>query len=136
MQQLDIIAEKSNLPQVLAFVDGQLENHNCPAKFITQIDLAVEEVFTNISSYAYDPDVGIASVQVDITDEPFSVKISFIDSGSPYDPLAKPDPDVKVPLKQRRKGGLGIYLVKKSMDDVKYEYKNGQNILTFIKTEK
>ena len=81
MQQLDIIAKKSNLPQVLAFVDGQLENHNCPAKLITQIDLAVEEVFTNISSYAYDPDVGIASVQVDITDEPISVKISFIDSG-------------------------------------------------------
>lgn len=136
MQELVIMADKQNLPQVLAFIDEQLEKHECPAKVMTQMDLATEEIFANISSYAYEPDSGYATVRVEITDEPASVMISFIDKGTPYDPLAKPDPDLKIPVRERRKGGLGIFLVKKSMDDMRYEYKDGQNILTIIKTIK
>ena len=51
----------------------------------------------------------------------------------PYDPLAKPDPDVTLPAEERQIGGLGIYMVKKSMDDMKYERKDDQNILTLYK---
>ncbi len=133
MKQLDIPATKENLPQVLAFVDSQLEKLNCGIKIITQIDVAVEEIFVNISNYAYHPETGPAIIRASITEEPLAVTISFIDNGKQYDPLAKPDPNVKIPLKERKKGGLGIFLVKKTMDDVSYEYKDGQNILTITK---
>ncbi|MEE5993524.1 MAG: ATP-binding protein [Oscillospiraceae bacterium] len=134
MKELDILAVKENLPEVLAFIDSQLEELNCGMKIITQIDVAVEEIFVNISSYAYNPETGPATIRAEITEEPLSVIISFIDNGKQYDPLAKPDPDVKIPLKERKKGGLGIFMVKKTMDDVSYEYKDGQNILTITKT--
>ena len=134
MKELDILAVKENLPEVLAFIDSQLEELNCGMKIITQIDVAVEEIFVNISSYAYNPETGPATIRAEITEEPLSVIISFIDNGKPYDPLAKPDPNVKIPLKERKKGGLGIFMVKKTMDDVSYEYKDGQNILTITKT--
>ena len=133
MKELDIKAVKENLPQVLSFVDQELEALDCGMNIITQIDIAVEEIFVNIASYAYDPEVGPALIRVEITEEPISVIISFIDHGKPYDPLAKPDPDVNLPVSERKIGGLGIFLVKKSMDDVKYEYRNGQNILTISK---
>ena len=133
MKELDILAERNNLPRVLGFVDGELEALDCGIRVITQIDVAVEEIFVNISSYAYDPDVGPACIRVEILDDPISVVISFIDNGVPYDPLAKPDPDLKIPVRHRKKGGLGIFMVKKTMDDVSYEYKNGQNILTIRK---
>ena len=134
MKELDILAVKENLPEVLAFIDSQLEELNCGMKIITQIDVAVEEIFVNISSYAYNPETGPATIRAEITEEPLSVIISFIDNGKQYDPLAKPDPNVKIPLKERKKGGLGIFMVKKTMDDVSYEYKDGQNILTITKT--
>lgn len=134
MKELDILAVKENLPEVLAFIDSQLEELNCGIKIITQVDVAVEEIFVNISSYAYNPETGPATIRAGITEEPLSVIISFIDNGKPYDPLAKPDPNVKIPLKERKKGGLGIFMVKKTMDDVSYEYKDGQNILTITKT--
>ena len=133
MKELDIPAVKGNLPQVLAFVDAELETLDCGMRIITQIDVAVEEIFVNISSYAYDPEIGAATIRVEVTDEPVSVVISFIDNGKPYDPLAKSDPNLKIPIKERKKGGLGIFMVKKSMDDVTYEYKDGQNILTIKK---
>ncbi len=133
MNEVDIRAEKANLPKVLEFVESQLAAHECSRKVITQIDIAVEEIFVNISSYAYDPEVGPATIRTEITEDPLAVVISFIDNGVPYDPLAKPDPDIKLPLMQRKQGGLGIFMVKHTMDDVNYEYKDGQNILTIKK---
>ncbi len=134
MKEIDILAERTNLPRVLEFVDGELEALDCGIRIITQIDVAVEEIFVNISSYAYDPEIGPAQIRVEILEDPISVVISFIDNGKPYDPLAKPDPDLKIPVRNRKKGGLGIFMVKKTMDDVSYEYKDGQNILTITKT--
>lgn len=134
MRELDIQAVTENLPQVIKFINEQLEEFDCEMKTITQIDLAVEEIYVNISSYAYNPEVGPATIRVEITEEPISVVISFIDNGVPYDPLAKPDPKLDIPLQERKRGGFGIFLVKKTMDDVIYEYKNGQNILTIKKT--
>ena len=99
----------------------------------TAIDIAVEELFVNIASYAYDTGIGTAVVQVTVNEEPLSVEITFIDNGKQYDPLAKEDPDTTLSVGQRKKGGLGIFMVKKSMDDVIYEYKDGKNILTIKK---
>ena len=98
-----------------------------------QIELAVEEVFINIASYAYLPGKGNATVRVEVTENPVSVTITFIDRGVPYDPLAKDDPDVTASAENRAIGGLGVFMVKKTMDDVAYEYRDGQNILTLKK---
>ena len=133
MKELDITASKENLSDVLGFVDAELEQLGCSMRLQTAIDVAVEEIFVNISSYAYDPEVGEATIRVEVTDDPVTIAISFIDSGTPYDPLAKPDPNMKIPIKERKKGGLGIFMVKKSMDDISYEYKDGKNILTIKK---
>ena len=133
MKQLDVQAIDKNLPQVLAFVDEQLDAADCPKKIKIQIDMAVEEIFVNIAHYAYDPDIGTATVRVDVLGDPPSVDITFIDNGIPYDPLAKQDPNVKLPARERKIGGLGIFMVKKNMDDVKYEYIDGHNILTMKK---
>ncbi len=133
MKELEIEARTENLPQVLAFVDEQLETADCPMKIQMQIDIAVEEIFVNIAHYAYNPEVGTAMVRVEILGDPPSVDITFIDGGVPYDPLAKADPDVTLSAEERQIGGLGIFMVKKSMDDVKYTYLDGHNILTLKK---
>ena len=130
---LEIEALVDNLPTVLGFVDENLEMADCPMKIQMQIDLAVEEIFVNIANYAYRPDVGTAMVRVQLFADPPVVDITFIDHGVPYDPLAKADPDVTLPADERQIGGLGIFMVKKIMDDVRYEYREGHNILTLKK---
>ena len=131
--ELTVEAKDENLAQVLAFVDAQLETLDCPPKTQMQLDMAVEEIFVNIAHYAYAPEIGNVTVQVETAREPKNVTVTFFDRGVPYDPLAKPDPDVTLSAEDRQIGGLGIYMVKKSMDDVRYEYRDGQNILTLKK---
>lgn len=133
MKELIVEADRKNLMKVQMFIDEELEAVDCPMLTQTAIDIAVEELFVNIASYAYDSGIGTAVVQVTVHEEPLSVEITFIDNGKQYDPLAKPDPDTTLSTKQRKKGGLGIFMVKKSMDDVIYEYKDGKNILTIKK---
>lgn len=133
MRELDVQAEPGNIPEVIKFVRDSLDELDCGDKERNQIEVAVEEVFSNISSYAYEPGTGIATVRVESCEDPSSVSICFIDSGIPYDPLAKADPDVSKPLAERQRGGLGIFLTKKFMDDISYEYSDGKNILTIKK---
>ena len=130
--ELTLDATLENIPAVTAFVDAKLEALDCPPKAQMQIDVAIDELFSNIARYAYDPS-GPATVRVDVEREPVAVRITFIDHGKPYDPLAKADPDVTLTAEERPIGGLGIFMVKKTMDDVRYEYKDGQNILTVEK---
>lgn len=133
MKELDIEALTDNLDTVIGFVDEQLEGTNCSAKIQMQIDLAVEEIFVNIAQYAYHPETGPATVRVEVKPDGSAVMITFIDHGVPYDPLAKEDPDITLAGDERAIGGLGIFLVKKNMDDIRYEYVNGSNILTIVK---
>ena len=133
MKELTIAAKIENIEVVTDFVNEQLEALDCPMKAQMQIDIAIDELFGNIAYYAYNPKIGQATVRVDVIEDPLAVTITFIDNGVPYDPLAKEDPDTTLSIEDREIGGLGIYMVKKSMDDVTYEYKNGQNILTIKK---
>ncbi|MCR5774092.1 MAG: ATP-binding protein [Lachnospiraceae bacterium] len=133
MDNITLEARIDNLNQVLDFVNERLEANDCPVKTQIQIDVAVEEIFVNVASYAYTPDVGSVTVCVAVGGDPLEVTISFTDSGIPYDPLAKEDPDVTLSAEQRQIGGLGIYMVKKSMDHVSYEHKDGQNVFTIRK---
>ena len=122
-----------NIGTVTDFVNEQLEALDCPMKAQMQIDIAIDELFGNIAHYAYNPDVGNATVRVEVTEEPLAVIITFIDGGVPYDPLAAADPDITLSAEERQLGGLGIYMVKKSMDEITYEYKDGKNILSIKK---
>ena len=133
MKELTINATVENIPAVTAFVDEQLEAFDCPMKAQMQIDIAIDELFSNIAYYAYNPDVGPATVRVEVVEDPMAVVITFIDKGVPYDPLTREDPDTTLSAEERNLGGLGIYMVKKSMDEVTYEYKDGQNILKIKK---
>ena len=133
MKEITIEAKVENLNQVLAFLDEELEMHDCPMKVAMQMDIAVEELFVNIAYYAYNPDVGMATIQIDFSDTPKQVSVTFIDSGIPYDPVAKEDPDVTLSAEERKIGGLGIYMVKKSMDAMEYERRDEKNILTIRK---
>ena len=131
--ELEIDALTENLSKVQAFVDEYLEAADCPLKAQMQISVAVEEIFINIASYAYEPGVGKATIRVEVTEDPSAAVITFIDRGIPYDPLAKEDPDVTLTAEERAIGGLGIFMAKEIMDEEYYEYKDGQNILTLKK---
>ena len=131
--ELELEASVENLQRVLDFVDARLETVDCPMKAKMQLDIAVEEIFVNIAHYAYAPEVGKATVRVEVSGDPVTVAITFIDRGIPYDPLKKEDPNVALPAEEREIGGLGIFMTKKVMDDITYEYKDGQNVLTLKK---
>ena len=133
MKEITLDATVDNIEKVTEFVNEQLEECGCPVKIQMQIDIAIDELFGNIAHYAYHPEVGPATVRVEVLKEQPAVVITFLDNGVPYDPLKKEDPDVTLSAQERTAGGLGIFLVKKSMDDILYEYKDGQNILKIRK---
>lgn len=133
MKEMTIAATIENIDAVTDFVNEQLEALECPMKAQMQIDIAIDELFGNIAHYAYNPDIGEATVRVEVVEEPLSVVITFIDKGVPYDPLRAEDPDTTLSAEERSIGGLGIFMVKKSMDEISYRYENGSNILSIRK---
>ena len=133
MREMTIDATVKNIPVVTEFVNDRLKELKCPLKALTQIDIAIDELFGNISNYAYKPDVGPATVRVEVENNPVAVIITFIDGGRQFDPLSTDDPDTTLPASERRIGGLGLYLVRKTMDEITYEYRDGKNILRIRK---
>jgi len=132
-REITLDAKIENIEPLTAFVDQALQDYACPMKVQMQVDIALDEIFSNIAHYAYTPRTGTATVKIEKLFAPDGVKIVFTDSGLPFDPLKKADPNVNAPLEERSIGGLGIYMVKKSMDEVKYAHKEGHNLLTLIK---
>ena len=130
--ELVIDAVVRNLPKVMAFIEGYLKQTDCGAKARMQICVAVEEIFVNIATYAYKGRPGSVEMRIEFTQDP-AVMITFADYGAPFDPLENKDPDVTLPASERRIGGLGIYMAKKSMDCMEYDYRDGKNILTLKK---
>ena len=133
MKELTLEATLDNIPEVTAFVDGLLEEQDCPMKAQIQIDVAIDEIFSNIARYAYKGATGKATVRLEIEKQPRAAVITFIDHGVPYNPLKQKDPDITLDADERPIGGLGIFVVKKTMDDMTYEFTGGQNILTLRK---
>ena len=133
INELTLEAKVENLNQALAFIDDQLDAVDCPMKKRFQIDVAVEELFVNVAHYAYTPNTGSVTIRMDLLEKPRAVVITFIDSGIPYNPLAKEDPDVSLSAEERSIGGLGIFMVKKTMDKMEYEYTDQKNVLKMYK---
>ena len=133
MKILTVSAERGQLDTVQSFVDEALDQVPCTLETRLQLQIAVEELFVNIASYAYTPNRGETVISYQVEQEPPSVTIQFRDWGKPFNPLAKEDADITLSAEERGIGGLGIYMVKNTMDDVRYQYENGQNVLTIHK---
>ena len=131
--EIKIEADKDNLSQAIAFADAHLEEAGCPVKTQMEIELALEETFINVARYAYAPGTGEVAIRVEITGEPKTAVITLKDQGTPYNPLEKDDPDITLSAEERDIGGLGIFLTRKTMDEVEYEYADGSNVLTMKK---
>ncbi len=126
-------AQIEDIPVVTEFVEAELEKLDCPMKSVIQINIAIDEIYSNIVKYAYPEKNGPITVKLISKDNPRRVYVRFEDEGIPYNPLIKEDPDTTLSAEERTIGGLGIYMVKQSMDNVKYKYENGHNILTIQK---
>ena len=133
VKELTVKAVLENIEAVTDFVDEQLHELDCPMKAEMQINVAIDEIFSNIARYAYGDSVGDAAVRFSYSENGRTVTLTFTDSGIPYNPIKNEDPDITLSAEERQIGGLGIYLVKKTMDEVSYEYKNDKNILTIRK---
>ena len=131
--ELTVKADVNNLDKVQGFIDERLEAAGCSMKAQTQIGVAVEEIYVNICHYAYKDKggEGDATIKMKISDG--VSEIVFEDSGIQYDPLANEEPDITLSAEERKIGGLGVFITKKTMDEVLYEYKDGKNILTLRK---
>ena len=132
MKSITVEAKIENVDKVTEFVNEVLEEKECPLKVQMQLDVAIDEIFGNIAYYAYGKGSGNA-IQIEMEDNPPKITLTFIDQGIPYNPLESKDPDITLDIEDREIGGLGIFLVKKTMDELSYEYVDGQNILTMKK---
>lgn len=138
IKEIETEAKLENFETLLAQLEGLLTETGCPADMLYQINICFEEIFVNIASYAYvngDGD-GMARILIEIEEEPYKVYIKFRDTGIKYNPLEKDDPDTTLSAEERSIGGLGVFFVKNMMDEVLYEYKDGENILSIMKEYK
>lgn len=133
MSEITVLAIIEKLDTVMQFVDHHLETANCSQMVIGQVELAVEEIYTNIANYAYHPEHGTAKIHCEVKGEPLQIIIGFSDEGKPYNPLERKTPDMTAGVEEREIGGLGIFLVRKMMDEVEYQFVDGKNILTIRK---
>ena len=140
MKEFLVKAELENLDRVLEFISESIEH--CPIKTQNQINIAVDEIFSNIARYAYHPETGDLIVRIEMIGdageghEGFifpAIKIEFEDKGTAYNPLIEKDPDIEKPTEEREVGGLGIFLVKKLMDSVEYKRIDDKNVLIIRK---
>lgn len=129
--QREFDADVSELANVTAFVEEELERLACSMKTMIQINVCLEEMFVNVAHYAYGEGKGTVKISIEEENDVFSVEL--VDCGMPFDPLAKEDPDVTLAAEDRKIGGLGIFMVKKSMDEVSYRYEDGKNIFCMKK---
>lgn len=132
-QEMTVTAAVENLAAVTAFVDEALERYHCSPRSRMQLDVALDELFSNIAYYAYQPGQGPVTLVLEIGGEPPAAALTFIDQGTPYNPLEHQDPDTTLSAQERQIGGLGILMVKKTMDQVAYRYAQGKNILRIEK---
>ena len=133
MQTMTLPAVIDSIPKVTAWIDETLEKLDCSMKAQMQIDVAIDEIFSNIARYAYQDGEGSATVECDFDEGSRIFSITFLDQGIPFDPLRQSDPDTTLITEEREIGGLGIFVVKKTMDEISYEYRDGRNVLCLKK---
>lgn len=133
MPRITLPATTENIEPATDFLNEVLENAGCPPRAQMQLDIALDELMSNVAQYAYTPETGEITVSVEIKEDPKRAVVILTDAGTPYDPLQREDPDITLSATERRIGGLGIFIVKQSMDELSYEYKNKKNVVTIVK---
>lgn len=131
MKEITLLATDENLNAVNPFVESELEAAECPPRAAMQLMVALEELYVNVAHYAYGESSGSITVQVEAQHGEAAIRL--IDKGIAFDPLAKADPDTTLSAEERPIGGLGVLMVKKSMDVFTYERLDEQNIVTIVK---
>ena len=124
-------ADINELASVTVFLEEELDKAEASPKLMVTFAVALEELFVNVAHYAYPDSKGTVKIGIDTSGD--SIVVQLTDSGIPFNPVAMSDPDITESAEERKIGGLGIYMVKKSMDSMTYEYKDNQNILTISK---
>ena len=134
MKEICIKADKKNIEEVFAFVEGELATtEGISRKDVLKLHMIVDEIFANIAEYAYGDTEGDVRVSYEYDDESDTVTITFTDEGVPYNPLSAEEPDTTLSAKERKAGGLGLFMVKNTVDDIRYETADGKNILILTK---
>lgn len=134
MAQKEFIANVKELPQVICFIEGELDKFNVDSKTMMQFQLAMEELFVNIATYSYpDKNDGKCQITIQYDQEKQEIILKVEDNGIKFNPLKKEDPNTNLSAEEREVGGLGIFIVKETMDSVEYQYENQKNILTLRK---
>lgn len=132
MSELIVEAKKTELDRIFSFIRQELPPQ-CSPSLRLQVEMAAEEIFANISDYAYAGKTGKMILNLELQKTPLRLILKFQDEGIPYNPLEKEEPDLTLDAEHRPVGGLGIYLVRSYADSLEYEYKDGKNILIFMK---
>lgn len=136
MHVLNVNADVKLLDDVNEFVNGVIAPYDCSIDIQFQIEVALEEIYSNIAYYAYPNDIGPTTIYCKVEEQegkPSLLIVDIIDKGVPYNPLEQDDPDITLSCEEREVGGLGIYLVKNSMDFVSYRHEEDANIFTIKK---
>lgn len=133
MNKLTVPAKIENLQKVMDFLGDQLDSVDYVMKARLQLELSIEEAYVNIVNYAYESEEGEVLICCNVGESPLKITMQFIDYGKPYNPLENEDPDLSLNAEEKEIGGLGIFLIKKNVDDISYEYCDGKNILTIQK---
>ena len=131
-RSLTLPNDVSTIPQLNEFIDSICEELGIDMSTVMSLNLALEEAVVNVMNYAY-PEGTTGEVSIEALADDTSLRFVIIDSGKPFDPTAKAEVDTSLPANERPIGGLGIHLIRHIMDDIKYKYHDGKNILTLCK---
>lgn len=129
-KEITVDSKIENVEALTAFVEKALEPYDPSIKAQTQINVAVDELFSNVVHYSGSEKMTLI---LEVNQDVLTATLTFIDDGVAYDPLAKMDPDVTLSAEERQIGGLGIFLVKKTMDNLEYKRDGNRNILKVVK---
>ncbi len=127
-KEITVKPTDDKVEEVTAFVEGILEENEIPFRLTAQVNIAIDEIFSNIARYSGADSVTVTCI---VTDD--EIMLEFKDNGKPYDPTGNTDPDTTLSADEREIGGLGIFMVKKTMDEISYSYSGNRNILTIRK---
>ena len=137
MKEVCVKADTQNIDEVFDFIEGELEAiEGVSRQEVLKIHMVVDEIFSNIARYAYEPESkssGDVVISFDYDSETQAVTITFADQGLHYNPLEEEPPDITLPTAKRKVGGLGIFMVRNTVDDICYENRDGKNVLTIVK---
>ncbi|MDR1874769.1 MAG: ATP-binding protein [Synergistaceae bacterium] len=129
-------ANLDGLEDLYSFISTVLAENGVAESIVAVLEMAADEIFSNIVNYGYGEKREGAEIDVFLDVKDGVVEMVFCDNGSPFDPLAREAPDISLSLEERQIGGLGIHIVKNSVDEITYSRRDDRNVLTLKKSVK